>query len=1118
MVGFHEENPDPGLVLEVRRRVNALAATQPGPVLVHCRCGGGRTAVYISVDFCLHQLHAEDRVDVFNTVLHLRRFRRGMVRTLSQYTQIYKAVAMYLQCGVTVHPALTLPATVHVHYHLGEDAKHLRLEKEFHTLESIVPRLSIGDCASGHRVENRSKSRDIMMLPPECARPYLTTADCGDSGTDFINAVYVDGYHFENAFMVTQWPMRRTIADLWRLLFDFKITSLVLMNDIRKFSRKYSRFWPKEIDQVVSYGPISVRYLCCERKSSLIVRTFTIRKVLNTLVGCEMRIDELVVKMFQVLGQPGEVNGHDHHHPHGPRLHRNISSSRHGDSDRKGWGDSDDHHEGTGRRHRARSSYAAAQGQRKGRGHMNQWSESVLSCIEQVYEWQRRAGSRQPVCVVSKDGSSRVGAFCAIAVACDQARVEKEVDVFNAVRLVRKNRPQLVPNIEEYQFIYHFMADFITQSNSKPEIVISEPEVMPDCFSPSLALSPLAPVVRSHCGGISVAAPGKIFNPTQLSSAGDKGHEPCKSSGFTVHATPFHTTPQTNKDCGSKNNFSLTETHVQTYDNGGRKPNARPSQNQSITQRSCPTECYDNLKVNSAKELETFAVTSQCSVSESRSNDYNLQRNIVDSKHYPKNSTQFVYSNQYQMPINDIQRVCLAADDSCKNAFSESSSFVRPKPSCTCYLNVETCYGRCPFDKSISCVGSNYTNYLCSEMDGCQHKIENYNSDHKQFHMSLSQSHISSQPHPPQGSPWFSHARSKPNTPQRKVSWPPPAALSPGQYINSSSPLENPAVVSSTMQSRFFPPPVPPPTPCLRLSQLSTCTNSTSFYSCHSELSVAMVNSSCGHTSEFSSSKQLHHCSYCSKNVPLKSASQITHYSLLPSSSSGQPVKDCQCSSHDIQHNSETGDPNVYHQFPYFVSSKTHHLDVPKTNRSEIKANMHYLSSLAHQKAVYSKDTSAAKSTRNTHPKAESNHDIIGHQQTMRVCVPSGGGDPTDFKLIHASYASLDESVCSSLDNSIRPRSETNGNALNHCLQKFGADAHNNNSNHFAHASTMQEKRPSSSALVIRRLSKRNSAEEILLDNKKSEEEYQSRKTGIFPGKPAKSSFWKRPFRKRVKT
>jgi hypothetical protein len=35
------------------------------------------------------------------------------------------------------------------------------------TIRTLVPKLSIGDCAGGHRSENRNKSRDIMLLPRE---------------------------------------------------------------------------------------------------------------------------------------------------------------------------------------------------------------------------------------------------------------------------------------------------------------------------------------------------------------------------------------------------------------------------------------------------------------------------------------------------------------------------------------------------------------------------------------------------------------------------------------------------------------------------------------------------------------------------------------------------------------------------------------------------------------------------------------------------------------------------------------------------------------------------------------------------------------------------------------
>lgn len=67
---------------------------------------------------------------------------------------------------------------------------------------------TIGDCAGGHRVENREKNRDVSTVPRKfkflfnyglnlCIlladnfRPYLTSFQSNDN-TDYINAVFVD--------------------------------------------------------------------------------------------------------------------------------------------------------------------------------------------------------------------------------------------------------------------------------------------------------------------------------------------------------------------------------------------------------------------------------------------------------------------------------------------------------------------------------------------------------------------------------------------------------------------------------------------------------------------------------------------------------------------------------------------------------------------------------------------------------------------------------------------------------------------------------------------------------------------------------------------------------------
>jgi len=46
------------------------------------RCGGGRAATFIAIDYCLKQVEREKFVDIYSTVLHLRKFRTNMVRSL----------------------------------------------------------------------------------------------------------------------------------------------------------------------------------------------------------------------------------------------------------------------------------------------------------------------------------------------------------------------------------------------------------------------------------------------------------------------------------------------------------------------------------------------------------------------------------------------------------------------------------------------------------------------------------------------------------------------------------------------------------------------------------------------------------------------------------------------------------------------------------------------------------------------------------------------------------------------------------------------------------------------------------------------------------------------------
>ncbi|KAK3577546.1 hypothetical protein CHS0354_026514 [Potamilus streckersoni] len=418
MVGFNDEFTDPGFLLDCRRRIVKFMSKVSGPMLVHCRCGGGKTAVFIALDYCMKQLENEGFVDVYSAVLHLRKFHKNMVRVLAQYRLIYDTLALYVQTYVTVAPSTHLLALIQKLFIKDPESGQQGFEREFQILQTIIPKIPIGECASGHRAENRNKSRDIMLLPPERARPYLQTMESGDTdATDFINAVFIDGYHNDSKHIVTQWPMHSTINDIWRLVYDFKIQSLVLLSENR-CSRSHPCFWPRELDKEERYGPIGVKYVGCQKYPHIVIRAFAVRKTFAGFpFGDFVSLDQTILKMF----------------------HYTSWDQNKGPSSTKSF-------------------------------------IYMMGCLD---DWQERTNPLSPVCIVSRDGYSKCGIYCVLKNCCDQLVSEQEVDVFNTVRIVKHNRPQLIPNVVEYTYCYHYLGQLVQlMQENVPEIMVTSPGVL----------------------------------------------------------------------------------------------------------------------------------------------------------------------------------------------------------------------------------------------------------------------------------------------------------------------------------------------------------------------------------------------------------------------------------------------------------------------------------------------------------------------------------------------------------------------------------------------------------------------------------------------------------------
>uniref|UniRef100_A0A9J8DK71 Receptor-type tyrosine-protein phosphatase F n=1 Tax=Cyprinus carpio carpio TaxID=630221 RepID=A0A9J8DK71_CYPCA len=123
---------------------------------------------------------------------------------------------------------------------------------------------------------NKPKNRYANVIAYDHSRVVLTPVD-GVPGSDYINANYIDGYRKQNAYIATQGPLPETLSDFWRMVWEQRASTIVMMTRLEEKTRiKCDQYWP--VRGTETYGMIQVTMLDAVELATYSVRTFALYK------------------------------------------------------------------------------------------------------------------------------------------------------------------------------------------------------------------------------------------------------------------------------------------------------------------------------------------------------------------------------------------------------------------------------------------------------------------------------------------------------------------------------------------------------------------------------------------------------------------------------------------------------------------------------------------------------------------------------------------------------------------------------------------------------------------------------------------------------------------------
>ncbi|XP_038857696.1 receptor-type tyrosine-protein phosphatase C [Salvelinus namaycush] len=173
--------------------------------------------------------------------------------------------------------------------------------QEFQSIPRIFSRNSVREAKKSC---NQPKNRYVDILPYDYNRVQLTTGN-GETGCDYINASFIDGFKESKKYIAAQGPKEETVGDFWRMVWEQQSSIIVMVTRCEESNRnKCAQYWPSPEREVEIFEEFVVKLNREEHCPDYIIRHLSLTNKREK--SAEREVTHIQFTSWPDHGVPGE--------------------------------------------------------------------------------------------------------------------------------------------------------------------------------------------------------------------------------------------------------------------------------------------------------------------------------------------------------------------------------------------------------------------------------------------------------------------------------------------------------------------------------------------------------------------------------------------------------------------------------------------------------------------------------------------------------------------------------------------------------------------------------------------------------------------------------------------